>query len=688
MKNKISERSKNATIRAINAIKSISTEYSKISNNSSLKEKDILFFQNNIYYMVENLKRVNCKRLFQDFNFFIEARNCIAPSKRKDNKISFENIIYDIYSKLPQLKKELEINLKRANSQNGNARQFEKFGSNEIAPEFERKQTIGAIEDKLNPNLSIEEQLDFPEDEYLKQAEKILESEIEENEKLLDYAKNRDGLSDSILGDISEWLLKTKSKIANSNPFLEEEFFIGNSLSFSSNDFNLEKIENLDEEYNFLPSVNPETRRSIEESSVDFDFYKKELEKEVKPKPDKNREELSNLQKEKKKQKEILLRNLKKDIEKSYIERKTKWEMEQIDKERKKFIKELYEKIARFKKLENIISPFINDFGRLWGLANTPFNDSGFELLNEYSDILENDEFLTELAKLLGRQDNEQSLFEKELRDKVEISTEYETKPAYRGEISGLKLSNDLASVIPSELALYKNPKTKKYFMLKFAQKQLLSYSYERDYPLSVEKTNQEEVEIEKTEKEEKGPILMCIDTSGSMIGAPERIAKTVAFALTKIALQDERKCYLISFSTGIETLDLSSFKGANAFSTLITFLRKSFNGGTDAVPALTESIKMLQKKDWENSDVLMISDFIMNSLPEDIENKIKAEQEKDTYFYSLVIGESSNEKALEVFDANWNYNPSDKKAQRKLVEELNIIREHKLKDKKSEIVL
>ncbi len=356
--------------------------------------------------------------------------------------------------------------------------------------------------------------------------------------------------------------------------------------------------------------------------------------------------------------------------------------MEQLEEERKKFMEELYKKIENFQKLEQVLSPFIDDLGRLWDLSNMPFQDTGFDILKQYADILENDEFLIELAKLLGRQGREQNYYEKELRDKVELITEYEPKPAFRGEISGLKLSNDISSAIPSELALYKNPKTKKYFMLKFAQKQLLSYAYERDDPVLRKKITKEEIEVQKSDTEPKGPILMCIDTSGSMHGVPERIAKTVAFALTKIALQDERKCYLISFSTGIETMDLSSFKGANALSTLVQFLRKSFNAGTDAAPALTEAVAMLQKEDWKNADVLMISDFVMGALPAELIEKIKAQQEKNTGFYSLVIGQSGNKQALENFDANWNYDPNNKEAQKELVRQLDEIRKRKSKNK------
>lgn len=51
----------------------------------------------------------------------------------------------------------------------------------------------------------------------------------------------------------------------------------------------------------------------------------------------------------------------------------------------------------------------------------------------------------------------------------------------------------------------------------------------------------------------------MAIDTSTSMSCAPETVAKAVALYFTARARMQNRVCYLINFSTGIETLDLSS---------------------------------------------------------------------------------------------------------------------------------
>lgn len=320
-----------------------------------------------------------------------------------------------------------------------------------------------------------------------------------------------------------------------------------------------------------------------------------------------------------------------------------------------------------------MLSPFIKNFGRLWNLASGIFETSGFEILETFAQLLERDESLQELAALLGKQSRAQAVFEKELRDKTVIKTEWQPQPAYRGEINGLRFSNDIASVLPSELAMMRNTAAKKLFQLKFAQKQLLSFDYQRDEEILKTKTVQEEVSREK--EEPKGPIIICVDTSGSMHGTPENIAKTVTFALAKIAMEQERNCYLISFSTGIETLDLSGAQGGASLKKLVHFLRMSFNGGTDAAPALTHSVKMLHEDNYKNADVLMISDFTMNNLPADLIQAIKAEQEKHTDFYSLVIGTSGNKNTIVCFNHNWIYDTNDRHAARRLVEQLHTIK-------------
>jgi uncharacterized protein with von Willebrand factor type A (vWA) domain len=150
--------------------------------------------------------------------------------------------------------------------------------------------------------------------------------------------------------------------------------------------------------------------------------------------------------------------------------------------------------------------------------------------------------------------------------------------------------------------------------------------------------------------------MVICIDTSGSMQGAPETIAKAVTMLMALKAKQDNRDCYLINFSTSIETLDLS---GGFAMEKLMSFLQKSFHGGTDVAPAISHGISVMETDAYKNADMLIISDFIMAGLPGNLLNKIERLRESGNKFNSLVIDSCLMEHRLKrIFDHEWVYDP------------------------------
>ncbi|MHA1131186.1 MAG: VWA domain-containing protein, partial [Candidatus Helarchaeota archaeon] len=180
---------------------------------------------------------------------------------------------------------------------------------------------------------------------------------------------------------------------------------------------------------------------------------------------------------------------------------------------------------------------------------------------------------------------------------------------------------------IPQELVLLGSPESELLFYLKYAEKKLLTYQL-------INRARIAEKEFERTKgwlpsKKKKGPIIICVDTSGSMHGTPETIAKTLCFAILRIALLENRQCYLISFSTAIKTIELTDFN--RFYVSLIQFLSHSFHGGTDATPALKEALKQIENKNYEKADVLMISDFIMDRIDKQTEVE-KRKKEKQNF--------------------------------------------------------
>lgn len=652
--------------KALERIREIDNKFpSGIPNVNAIEEESRKWIKIKIQQLCEYLKNVE----------FHSKPDWLMQLRLDKNKNSFQAaemtesdfpyLCGKIFSNIENISRDLQDNIQHFRQKSKEKRKFENASSASFGSEYDRKQLVDAMDDMLFSGGTGNETVAFPQNKFAKIAEETL-SEIVGHGNFRGYIQNHDVLSENIQTDLLDWLQKTQLNLEKENPFFDEAVFIDNVKRLSSQDIATRLVplnSGFIKDYKSLMSVNEASRGNIAPSTLDFDFYSKSF------------SELKKNEKDYSEKLEALRRNFVSDMERNLIDRKNQWDMEKIDAARKKFLNELYKKVENFMKLEKILSPFFKNGVGLWGKSLGQFNASGFEILNQFADLLEKDESLRELAELLGRQNKVQASFEKELRDKTVIKTEWHPKIAYRGEIKGLRYSNDIAAVVPSELAMMKNPAAKKLFQLKFSQKQLLSFQYQNEIAESKEKNEKEEITVSKEEKEPKGPVIICVDTSGSMSGTPENIAKTVTFALSKIAIEEERKCYLISFSVGIETLDLSDFKNGDSLSKLVGFLRMSFCGGTDASPALNHAVKMLKKDGYKNADVLMISDFVMGSLPENLVKSIKEEKEKGTDFYSLVIGSSGNNGAIKCFNHNWLYDMSNPHAQRRLVEQLHELK-------------
>lgn len=659
--------------KALTPIRAILEKYPEgINDIHSISEETRAWIQIKVQQFRECIKQVYFLNKPVWWEAMRISRNKIAHQEEDLSDSVLTSILSTVSSNLSKIEYDLNTNIKRYRQDSKKKRRFENLTSSALGSESEKKQFVDAMEEYTNPNVPEDIRIEFPKNKYSELGASVLK-EISSQNSILEYERTHKGLSENIQTDILEWLEKVNKYLVKEDPFREEAFFIEQLKLKNAEDIASDLIKDsskMEYHYKRLPSISDSKRGDIEASSVNFDFFHNQFLKESKLVKSKNEkgDEIELLEWKSVDKLEILKRNIISDLEQSLVDRKSKWELVQIDSMRKEFLEKLYSKIYKFMKLESLLMPFIKNLGRLWDLSERTFETSGFEILDTFAKLLEHDESLKELADLLGKQTRAQISYEKELRDKVVIKSSWQPKHAYKGEINGLRFSNDISSVLPSELSLMNNPAANKLFQLKFAQKQLLSYDYQR---MEEEK---EETTIEK--KEPKGPIIICVDTSGSMHGTPENIAKTITFALSKIAIEEERKCYLISFSTSIETLDLTDFS-ANPIGRLVQFLRMSFHGGTDATPALKHAVKMLSENEWKNADVLMISDFVMQTLDNDIKTQIESAQEDNTNFHSLVIGSSGNNGAINSFNHNWFYDTNNPQANRHLVEQIHEIRTH-----------
>ena len=382
--------------------------------------------------------------------------------------------------------------------------------------------------------------------------------------------------------------------------------------------------------------------------------------------------ELKKDNKEKKKTEEELLAvkaKIEEDWKEAIKKRKNKKFKEFTEPKFVIFIKDWNEFYLRLEEFYLNMSSFFGYLGRFWDLSEGVWQNINWNLFEKYSQILEEEKEIQKLAEILGMYKESEEEYEIELLEKTVIKTDWKTESSGKSEITGVHFSDDLSSLLPSEVAHLSSQETEIIFSKNFIEKKLLTFEYQNRAKFEKEEKITEE--SKKLKEDKKGPIIACIDTSGSMHGTPEHIAKTLVFAVLKIALKEDRRCFLISFSTDIETLELTDLD--RSMEKLVNFLMKSFHGGTDATPAFLKSLEMLESEDYNKADVVMVSDFVMPSLSKDLLDRIKEQKEENnSRFHSLVITSQHNPNFLEIFDNKWICNSTDTSSIRNLAK--NVI--------------
>ena len=110
----------------------------------------------------------------------------------------------------------------------------------------------------------------------------------------------------------------------------------------------------------------------------------------------------------------------------------------------------------------------------------------------------------------------------------------------------------------------------------------------------------------------ERGPIIICLDTSGSMRGAPERVAKAVVLQAVRTAHAERRACRLIAFGGPDEIIEQALAGGTQpgaALAALLDLMGQGFDGGTDLQGPIARAIDRVHEARWASADLLIVSD-------------------------------------------------------------------------------
>lgn len=244
---------------------------------------------------------------------------------------------------------------------------------------------------------------------------------------------------------------------------------------------------------------------------------------------------------------------------------------------------------------------------------------------------------LRKLAALIGRSGSE------------EQARSGRFPSASKSDIAGITVGNDLSSVLPSEIALLGHPATEDIFLKNYAARRLQVFA-------SASSGGETPV------RRQEGPVIICLDRSGSMEGRPSDIARAITVAVTILAKREHREVVVAVYG---DTGSRKVFKVKNLRiqrQDFVRFLNYRCKGGNDEDSLFrwlfTEVLPA--DKAFDSGDVLCVSDFGWGPVGPEVMELIRASKAKGMKFYGLDIsGEGiSDFKVPDFMSADGSYPP------------------------------
>lgn len=160
-------------------------------------------------------------------------------------------------------------------------------------------------------------------------------------------------------------------------------------------------------------------------------------------------------------------------------------------------------------------------------------------------------------------------------------------------ELVGVTQGRDLTRLLPTEVARLATPESQVQFAQGYMEGSLQQY------------------QLGGKERQGKGPLVIALDSSGSMSGSKEVWAKAVALTMTKQALSQKRPVRILHFDSQVQRVDDFKPGKRQGDSSLLESMDAFFNGGTSWQAALDCAGEAVgePKGAFKRADVVLVTD-------------------------------------------------------------------------------
>ena len=299
-----------------------------------------------------------------------------------------------------------------------------------------------------------------------------------------------------------------------------------------------------------------------------------------------------------------------------------------------------------------------------WELMTNGWTETEFERRLNQMKVQDRYPEIKEIVAKMGR------VADANGKDRLTIASGVDMKMEHSAgsDIEGITVGDDLNSLLPLELAQYSDEDMEGLFIYKYRTRRLQTFRFKSEMSKPSRK-------LGFTHASRKGPMIVCLDTSASMYGMPERISSTLITLLEETAEELERDCFLIDFSVSTRAIDLvekrkaqrlrklglaisdedilgtdytDSSASSSGFASTGRSVRRQpstthlpfIGGGTSAKKMMKQMFDLLDNDGlrYVNADVLWITDFLIPDPPQSMLARFKEYRDTGTRFYGIRI--------------------------------------------------
>ncbi|MBU2896225.1 ATPase RavA stimulator ViaA [Vibrio hepatarius] len=330
-------------------------------------------------------------------------------------------------------------------------------------------------------------------------------------------------------------------------------------------------------------------------------------------------------------------------------------QVSELEVSKEKVLQDLYQRMETMKSMDGVTEEGDeNSLGRLWDMAAAKLSKTDLSAMKHHAEFLKKNHGLQEIAQQLGRMASDVNDPNLNRAPTDDIQMVEEKSDEATDDIVGIHESDDLNKLLPNEALFLAYPELEVVFYKHLVDKRLMNYRMQGK-SRTLRKVKAHRPDNKKADVE-KGPFIVCVDSSGSMSGFPEQCAKAIAYALMQIALAEDRDCFVILFSTEQITYQLTRQDGLREASDFLTY---SFHGGTDLEPVLMKSIDLMSGERYKNADMVVISDFIAPKQSLELEQHVIQLKKRHNRFHAISLSKYGNPELISLFDHCWSYHPN-----------------------------